>query len=281
MWRDKLQLGNGKLSCWPYFAVSSFRIPFLWSSPSSTKFYSLTCTKLIRLYHYRLTRLCSGFIDRIIYIVVEKLRCFVLTNKQCLLKYFICLFSFSSFSSSPSFIHIFFFSFMSWFPHVSQVFFEFSCILVCLASSPPPPKSPVSRSVTEATVKPVSPSPSKAKPTRSSSFSDAHGSNVSSPPPKVQPSPKSTLRRAFASMKKLGGKRKNRHSKTIEISGPIISGDEMPGIFTYKEAVPQQAPPEERPADADHTSTSDTERSESEISLLLCLSFSHLVTYEI
>ena len=39
----------------------------------------------------------------------------------------------------------------------------------------------------------------------------------------------------------------------------------MPGIFTYKEAVPQQAPPEERPADVDHTSTSDTERSESPV----------------
>ena len=71
------------------FAVSSFRIPFLWSSSGSTTFYSLTFTKLFRLYHYRLTRLCSGFIDRIIYIVVEKLRCSVIPNKHCWIKYFL------------------------------------------------------------------------------------------------------------------------------------------------------------------------------------------------
>lgn len=116
-------------------------------------------------------------------------------------------------------------------------------LLFLVASSPPPPKSPLSQPVTP--VKSASPSPSqtksqqvssptpspspqktqsvsspspspsqsksqsKSKPSRSSSFTEPHGADTDTSPAKMS-SPKSTIRRAFASMKKLGGKRKHR-----------------------------------------------------------------------
>ena len=130
--------------------------------------------------------------------------------------------------------------------------------MLFLVSNPPPLKSPVSQPVTP--VKSVSPSSSQSKPSRSSTFSGAHGSNPA--PPKVQPSPKSTLRRAFASMKKLGGKKKNRHSKTIEISAPIVPNEDVPGFLVQKETMLPQTTPEQKPVEAERINTVETERSE-------------------
>ncbi|XP_078356084.1 uncharacterized protein LOC144640891 isoform X2 [Oculina patagonica] len=130
-----------------------------------------------------------------------------------------------------------------------------------VASSPPPPKSPVSQPVTP--VKSVSPSPSqpKAQPVRSSTFSGPHGTN-SSPSPAKAASPKSTLRRAFATMKKLGGKKKNRHSKTIEISAPIAVNDEVPGFLAQKEAVRRRTMSEVNPLQAEQISAKEEQQSE-------------------
>ncbi|XP_067037034.1 inactive tyrosine-protein kinase PEAK1-like isoform X2 [Acropora muricata] len=112
-----------------------------------------------------------------------------------------------------------------------------------IASSPTPPKSSSSQPVTP--VKSISPSPPQTRPTRSSTFSGTHSTPTSATPAKAQPSPKSTLRRAFASMKKLGGKKKNRLSKTLEISAPIIANENIPGTFTQKEVTPVQTTAED------------------------------------
>ncbi|XP_068743915.1 inactive tyrosine-protein kinase PEAK1-like isoform X1 [Montipora capricornis] len=127
------------------------------------------------------------------------------------------------------------------------------------ASSPPPPKSPVSQPVTP--IKSVSPSASQTKPTRSSTFSGPHNiATATSPTPaKAQPSPKSTLRRAFASMKKFGGKKKNRLSKTLEISAPIVMKDDVLGIFTPKEITPHPTLSDANLVETQQTSLVDPE----------------------
>ncbi|XP_022809049.1 flocculation protein FLO11-like isoform X2 [Stylophora pistillata] len=149
-----------------------------------------------------------------------------------------------------------------------------------VASSPPPPKSPLPQPVTPVKsaspstsqtksqqvsspgpspshqesppVSSPSPSPSqsksqsKSKATRSSSFTGPHDADTDTSPAKLS-SPKSTIRRAFASMKKLGGKKKHRHSKTIEISAPIAVNDEVPGFLEQKEAVRRRTFSEVKP----------------------------------
>lgn len=166
-------------------------------------------------------------------------------------------------------------------------------LLFLVASSPPPPKSPLSQPVTP--VKSASPSPSqtksqqvssptlspspqktqsvsspspspsqsksqsKSKPSRSSSFTEPHGADTDTNPAKMS-SPKSTIRRAFASMKKLGGKRKHRHSKTIEISAPIAVNDEVPGFLEQKEAVRRRTFSEVKPLQTEKTRASEPDQ---------------------
>ena len=66
-------------------------------------------------------------------------------------------------------------------------------------------------------------------------------SNNSSASPKPS-SPKSTIRRALKSMKKLGSMKKNKRSKTIEISGPIAVNNEVSG-FLAQRARSESTPP--------------------------------------
>ena len=131
-----------------------------------------------------------------------------------------------------------------------------------IASSPPPPKSPVSQPVTP--VKSFSPSPSQTRPIRSSTFSGPHSTTTSPTPAKAQPSPKSTLRRAFATMKKLGSKKKSRHSKTIEISAPIVLNEDVPGVFTPKETVLCETVPEVKSAEEENSAVEAEKTEEAE-----------------
>jgi len=62
-------------------------------------------------------------------------------------------------------------------------------------------------------------------------------------------------------MKKLGGKKRNRRSKTLEISAPIVS-DDFPGFYTPKETPQPTTMPEVNPVEAEQAGTVDTERSE-------------------
>ena len=126
-----------------------------------------------------------------------------------------------------------------------------------VASSPTPPKSSSSQPVTP--VKSISPSPPQTRPTRSSTFSGTHSTPTSATPAKAQPSPKSTLRRAFASMKKLGGKKKNRLKKTLEISAPIIANENIPGTFTQKEVTREQTTAEDNPVKTQQADLVDPE----------------------
>ena len=135
--------------------------------------------------------------------------------------------------------------------------------VVLIVSSPQPPKSPVSQPVTP--VKSVSPSPSQTKPIRSSTFSGPHSTTTSPTPAKAQPSPKSTLRRAFATMKKLGSKKKSRHSKTIEISAPIVLNEDVPGVFTPKETVLCETVPEVKPAEEQNSAVEEEKSEEAEV----------------
>ena len=63
-------------------------------------------------------------------------------------------------------------------------------------------------------------------------------------------------------MKKLGGKKKNRHSKTIEISAPIAVNEDVPGFLAQKEAVRRRTMSDVTSPQAEHNSTKEGQRSE-------------------
>lgn len=60
-------------------------------------------------------------------------------------------------------------------------------------------------------------------------------------------------------MKKLGGKKKNRHSKTIEISAPIAVNDEVPGFLAQKEAVRRRTMSDVNPLQAEQNCAKEEE----------------------
>lgn len=63
-------------------------------------------------------------------------------------------------------------------------------------------------------------------------------------------------------MKKLGGKKKNRHSKTIEISAPIAVNEDVPGFLAQKEAVRRRTMSDVSPLQAEQISAKEGEQSE-------------------
>ena len=63
-------------------------------------------------------------------------------------------------------------------------------------------------------------------------------------------------------MKKLGGKKKNRHSKTIEISAPIAVNEDVPGFLAQKEAVRRRTMSEVTPLQAEQISAKEERRTE-------------------
>ena len=63
-------------------------------------------------------------------------------------------------------------------------------------------------------------------------------------------------------MKKLGGKKKNRHSKTIEISAPIAVNEDVPGFLAQKEAVRRRTMSEVTPLPAEQISAKEGQRTE-------------------
>ena len=63
-------------------------------------------------------------------------------------------------------------------------------------------------------------------------------------------------------MKKLGGKRKNRHSKTLEISAPIAVNDEVPGFLEQKQAVRRRTLSDVNPPQAEKSSALEAEQVE-------------------
>lgn len=60
-------------------------------------------------------------------------------------------------------------------------------------------------------------------------------------------------------MKKLGGKKKNRLSKTLEISAPIIINEDIPGTFTQKEVTRKQPTAEDNPVKTEQANVVDPE----------------------
>lgn len=63
-------------------------------------------------------------------------------------------------------------------------------------------------------------------------------------------------------MKKLGGKKKNRHSKTIEISAPIAVNEDVPGFLAQKEAVRRRTMSEVTHLQAEQNSAKEGQRTE-------------------
>lgn len=63
-------------------------------------------------------------------------------------------------------------------------------------------------------------------------------------------------------MKKLGGKKKHRHSKTLEISAPIMVSDDFPGVFTSKETERHQTVAEVKSVEPENIAVVETEKSE-------------------
>ena len=119
------------------------------------------------------------------------------------------------------------------------------CVTFSLGHSPPL-RSPNRESVSSQSGSVTPPSPTKTQPLQQFTFSGHQSAPLTAT---KSSSPKSAIKKAFTTMKRIGSKKRSKR-RTLEISGPILVNEEIPSFVAQREVIRQRAFSEGSPLQA-------------------------------